>query len=313
MHVYDSVPTFDFNLTSFMGEMMGRFHGTPSGLPDEMAIVTFLVASLNSPVYVSVPVQDAKVVDKFLDQLDAGVARLARQPERGGWFPLDHDFYKVPLAGSDTRIRCYGISLGPVKWRLFYARLDNVLYIASKQCILDDLAAGKGKLPSPPAPLPPAEYGRMGEGRLGPAAHAMIRVRPEHWKAVLPEYRLGWEECSRQACLDNLGPLSSVGRAMAATRSTGYPGATRSGDVQRQADRLFGVHFYCPDGGTYELSADGKRVTCSVHGSADAPRQLAAPAAGSPTGRLMREFGGATAALTFLEDGLHAMVTIQRK
>ena len=38
-----------------------------------------------------------------------------------------------------------------------------------------------------------------------------------------------------------------------------------------------------------------------------------APAAGSPTGRLMSEFDGATAALTFLEDGLHAVVTIKRK
>jgi hypothetical protein len=135
----------------------------------------------------------------------------------------------------------------------------------------------------------------------------MVRIRPEHWKAVLPEYRLGWEEGSRQACLENLGPLSSVGRAMAAM------GAARSGDVQREAGRLYAVHFYCPDGGKYELSADGKRVTCSVHGSAEAPRQLNAPAAGSPTGRLMSEFGGATAALTFLEDGLHAVVTIQRK
>ena len=156
--------------------------------------MSFLVASLNSPVYVSVPVQDAKVVDKFLDQLDAGLARLARQRERGGFFPLDHDFYKVPLAGSDARIRCYGISLGPVKWRLFYARLGNVLYIASKQCILEDLVT-----PSPPprvegqaalTPLSRHHVPRAGEGS-GPTAHAMIRVRPEHWKAVLPEYRLG--------------------------------------------------------------------------------------------------------------------------
>lgn len=203
---------------------------------------------------------------------------------------MDHDFYKAPLAGSDARVRCYGISLGPVKWRLFYARLDKVLYIASKQWILDDLLACKEK---------PADG--------GPTAHAMVRVRPEHWKAVLPEYRLGWEEGSRRACLENLGPLSSVRRAMAAR------GATGSGDVQRRADRFFTVHFYCPDGGKYELSADGKRVTCSVHGSADAPRQLTAPAAGSPTGRAMNDFGGATAALTFLEDGLHAVVTIRRK
>ena len=30
MHVYDSVPTFDFNLTGFLGEMVGRFGGGPA-------------------------------------------------------------------------------------------------------------------------------------------------------------------------------------------------------------------------------------------------------------------------------------------
>ena len=83
--------------------------------------------------------------------------------------------------------------------------------------------------------------------------------------------------------------------------------------VLRQAERLYSTHFYCPDGGKYEVSADGKEVTCSVHGSAHSPKQLAAPAAASPTDRWLRDFGGATAELTFLEDGLHAVVTIQRK
>jgi hypothetical protein len=61
------------------------------------------------------------------------------------------------------------------------------------------------------------------------------------------------------------------------------------------------------------VSPDGRQVTCSVHGSAAAPRQFAAPAKNSPMGRLMQDFGGLTAELTFLEDGLHAVVTIQRK
>ena len=56
----------------------------------------------------------------------------------------------------------------------------------------------------------------------------MVRIRADHWNAVLPDYRLGWEESSRQACLENLGPLSNVARAMAA-------GGDRSGHARRSA------------------------------------------------------------------------------
>ena len=90
-------------------------------------------------------------------------------------------------------------------------------------------------------------------------------------------------------------------------------GVPKSAEVHRQADQLHAVHFFCPDGGKYTVDADGKQVTCSIHGSAAAPKQLAAPASQSATGRLMQEFGGATAELMFLEDGLHAVITIERK
>jgi hypothetical protein len=292
LHVYDASPTFDFNLTGFLGEGVGRFGGARGRLNDDMFMASFLISSLNSPVYIAVPVKDAQIVDAFLDELDAALAAQARQRERGGWFPLDYDFYKVPLVGGDRRIRCFGVGLGPVKWRLFFARLDDGLYVASKQFILEDLAAMKAR-----------------PGGDGPTAHGMVRIRAENWKAVLPEYRLGWEENARQACLNNLGPLSSVARAVSAMQG----GAAKAADVHRQADELHAVHFFCPDGGRYEASADGKQVTCSIHGSAAEPRQLAAPARGSATARLMREFAGATAELTFLEDGLHAVVTVKRK
>ena len=134
----------------------------------------------------------------------------------------------------------------------------------------------------------------------------MVRVRPEHWKEVASAFQLGWAEESRHACLKNLGPLSSVARAATASNQSGV-GATRI------ADGLHGVHFFCPDGGRYELQPDGQSVICSVHGSVMSPRQMPSPSADSPAGRLMDDFGGITAALTFLEDGLHAVVTIQRK
>ena len=135
----------------------------------------------------------------------------------------------------------------------------------------------------------------------------MIRVRPEHWNAVLPEYRLGWEESSRQACLENLGPLSSVGRAMAAIGANPVGRRAAGGRTPLRSPLLLSRRR--------QVRAFRRRQA----GDVQHPRfdrragQLSAPAAGSPTGRLLSEFGGATAALTFLEDGLHAVVTIQRK
>jgi hypothetical protein len=84
-------------------------------------------------------------------------------------------------------------------------------------------------------------------------------------------------------------------------------------EMLHQADNLHSVHFFCPDGGRYEADADGSQVTCSVHGTAAEPRQLTKPAKGSPMGSLMDDFSGVTAELTFLEDGLHAVITVDRK
>jgi Flp pilus assembly protein TadD len=140
-------------------------------------------------------------------------------------------------------------------------------------------------------------------------AHAMIRVRPRHWKEVMPDYRLGWAEGSREACLNNLGSLGPVARALAASGVN----PVRPADIDRAAGKLYGVYSFCPDGGKYEVLPGGREVCCSLHGTAMAPRQRIAPSPGSPMDMVMKDFGGLVAELTFLEDGLHAVVTIERK
>ena len=90
-------------------------------------------------------------------------------------------------------------------------------------------------------------------------------------------------------------------------------GQAKIEEVLKEADALHGVHFYCPDGGRYELSPDGRQVVCPLHGDASTPRQLLAPTANSPLDKILKELHGLTAELTFLDDGLHAVVTIERK
>ena len=149
----------------------------------------------------------------------------------------------------------------------------------------------------------------------GPIGHAMIRVRPENWNQVLTDYRLAWADNNREACLNNLGSLASVARAFTAPldKVDDKDLDALSQRACRQADHLHGIHFFCPEGGTYRLTPDGKTMTCSVHGSALDPRQPTAPAEQSGLGGLMKHFKGMTTTLTFTEYGLGAVMMIERK
>jgi hypothetical protein len=267
----------------------------------------FLIASLNSPVYLAVPVQDAKIVDDFLESIDAPLAALARRRERGGFLRVKPDFYQCSVQGEQP-CRSFGIRFGPIKWRFFWARIGNGLYIASKPFILQDLRA----MQASQSPKP-----QEGIRAKGPTGHALVRVRPEHWQRILPDSQLTWAENNREACLKNLGPISYAGRALQAASSRTNAGNQSRDERGRRAhdfaDQLYGVHFFCPEGGRYLLSADGKRCRCSVHGSTLSPRQPAAPHEDSTLGKLMKDFVDMTATLTFQEDGLRAVMIIQRK
>jgi hypothetical protein len=299
MHVYDSVPTFDFNLPQFLGMTMGTFGGRRLLTDETELLVSFLITALNAPVYIAVPVKDAKVVDRFLEGLDPLMASGMRQVRERGFIDFALDFYKAPLKSGGT-MRVANVQVGPIKWRLFYARIGDGLYIASKSFILDDLAA--------------LEAAKEKSADKGPAAHAMVKVRPQNWDRVLADYKLAWAESNREACLNNLGPVASVGRALVA----GGTGATPKTEEQlgrvahHEAGKLFGVHFFCPEGGHYLLSADGKTCRCSVHGTATDPRQAAEPS-DRGSSKSMKDLAGVTATLMFLEDGLHAVVVIDRK
>jgi hypothetical protein len=299
LHVYDADPLFDFSLPSFLGFMMGSFNGRRASMDNTELLIGFVVASLNTPVYLSLPVRDPKIVDDFLARLDTLLAPLARQQDTGrGFLPIrsGFEFYRFSQ-DPEKGIRTCGVRLGPVKWRFNWARIGKGLYIASKPFILDDLLALEAD----------GAKGNSQPANAGPEAHGMVRLRPRNWDRVLADYRLGWAESNRDACLNNLGPLADVARAVSAKATE------RDADVSKLAERFHGVHFYCPEGGHYAVANDGKEMACSIHGTALAPRQPRAPAEGTASAKLLKDFAGMTVTLTFLEDGLHAVVTMDRK
>jgi hypothetical protein len=275
VHVYDHDTTFYLSLPGVLGLGGGNVSLEGSG-------IGLMVGALNSPGYLAVPVSDAKVVDEFLDRLDTFLAKMARQMSGEGF---SQEVYR--LRSSAVKARGYTIGYGPVKFRVFWARIGDGLYLATKPYILDDIAAAGAVEP-------------------GPEAHAMFRARPQNWDKVLGDYRLAWAENQRAGCIDNLGPLSSVGRALHASSDAG------GWDTRHVAEQVYGVRFTCPEGGRYVWSPDGKTCSCSVHGSALEPRQGLTP---SKHGlhELLRDFRGLTTTFTFLEDGLHAVLNVERK
>jgi hypothetical protein len=296
-HVYDSEPMFDLSIAQLAG-MFVRMNRGFGGINEEMLMVVPLVGALNGPVYLSIPVEDREIVDGFLDRLDKWLVELARQ-EEGGFIPVDQDFYRLNLREEGApRVRAYGIQFGPLKWRFFWSRIGDAVYVASKREVLDDLFA--------------LEHGEAASaaGMATEPAHGLVRMRPQHWDRVLSAYRLGWEENNRQACLKNLGPLASLSRALA---STGDGSSITLDRVEAYAERVYDVHHFCPDGGHYEVGADGKSVLCSVHGDVLDPHQDEEPAEASELGQLLRQFRDMSIALTFLDDGLHAVVTLDRE
>ncbi len=232
-HVYDSEPTFDFQLTRFLGQMLGSFSNR-SSFDDDFIPIFMLVASLNSPVYVSMPLDDVDATDRFVEHLDDLLAPVARRTVSTGWFQTENDFYKIPI-GENVLARTECVSLGPIKWRFFWARIEDQLYVASKPEVLHDLA----KLHA---------NGVKGTNDATSSAHAMIRIRPENWNQTLSNFQLGWAENHRQACLDNIGRLSSLTNAAVPNR-----GASQ---IEHRAEKLYGLNFYCPCGGKYHQHGD---------------------------------------------------------
>jgi hypothetical protein len=294
-HVCDAEPTFDFSLPQFFGMAMGSFNGRGAfGMGGGESMVGVLIAALNAPVYFSIPVQDEKIVDAFLGRLDGFLAVVSREKDSfGRFFRIEQDFYHMP--GADGRnVRAYGFRFGPLKWRFFWGRIGKGLYVASKPFILQELTAAQAdNRPASSADAP---------------AHGLIRMRPKNWDRVLSDYKLGWAENNRDACINNLAPLAALARSM-----PGKPVAEVEKELDALSPRLFGVQHYCPEGGKYSCSPDCKSMTCSVHGSTNAPKQQPAPSEAGGVGKLLKEFSDMTLALTFLEDGLHAVVTIERK
>ncbi len=306
-HLYDANPFFSISLPMLFSEMSGNMLPQRMMSDPELLLGGFLVSSLNSPVYLSIPVDQVEETDQFLQLLDEMLGLYSRQKQPVSWFRIDPDFSLIQEPGKPA-IRCQAIRLGPVKWRVFWARIGNAIYIASKRFVLDDIRQAHAQAQK----NPPKD--------LGPSAHGMVRMRAEHWDKILSEFQLGWAENNREASLNNISRIYGVARAVLSEqvvtgkKSPDALDLTKlSQQAQAEADQIYGVHFFCPSGGQYVLQQGGYAMENSVHGSVLLPRQGTAPVTTDTTTQLLSGVRQVTASLIFQEKGLHALLVIDRK
>ena len=295
LHVCDSDPTFDVQLTSIFPEMFAGRQGPGNMLGGEALWIGMAIASLTSPVYVDLAVEDATVVDAFLAKLDEGAAIEARTQTDFGWFAFKKDFYTVQI--GDTKARSFVLSLGPIKWRFFYARIGDNVCIASKLQTLEQLVV--------------KDAGNAArQDATGSPAHAQLTIHRQQWSRIVPSVRLSWDEAARQACLDNIGPLTSAARVAAGSHHDAPEVIAE--ELVAAASSIYGGVHRCPCGGHYVRTQDG-RIVCSVHGDADHPQQPVPDAPHGGSLEMLNSFSEIRVLLTFLEDGLHAVLEIDRR
>jgi hypothetical protein len=302
-HVCDAAPLFSLSLPMLFREFSLGGGGGMLASSDSL-MFAFLFGSLNAPVYVSVPIRDREATDEFLALLEDRLGLYARKPRSAGWFSVEPDFYRIEEPDRPA-ISCQSIQFGPLKWRMFWTRIDDAVYVASQRSVLDDLFAA---------------HQRDGEQRGdGPLGHAMVRMRADHWKLVLREFELGWAENNRTASLNNISPIYGAARALLSEETLAE--ATLAdldlADVSRralsEANSLAGVYYFCPDGGEYLLDGDGRGMSNTLHGTPLRSKQGEAPAEGVGTTQLLSHFRQATATLTFTEEGLQAVLELERE
>lgn len=101
-NVYDSQQLFDFSLPQALGQALGSFNGFGAGPGSELLWISFIAGSLNSPVYIGLPVQNSEVVDGFLARLDQLLNGLRHERDRW-FFGLDQAFYQLPTVEAPMR------------------------------------------------------------------------------------------------------------------------------------------------------------------------------------------------------------------
>ncbi len=238
-HVIDSEPPFTLDFSKVLGFAVGSMstnNNRAFGSNPLFLAGAFILTAINSPVYLSIPVLDEAIVDKFCADLSSLLVKVCHHNQVFGTDPYS---YKLD---DGTQAYCVTISLLAATFRLHWARVGSRLVIASKQSVLTQLSEALHDSSK-----------RDSINYLSPqlCAHAGVRLRQENWNRIKADLDAAAAENNRAICFSNQAPLGNQ---------------LRAGLSIKQIDR-----YVCPCGGTYEL--DGNIVKCSIHNNPLKPEQ----------------------------------------
>ena len=164
-HMHDAPRLLDADLSGLFGGEVESAGLTAIGLAVRFA---FGASS------VSIPVKDPKVVDDYLEELDRVFLAGQKTLTGFGLRRKEVDFYRLALPKGHT-IRCVAVGFAGLKWRVYWGRIGDGLYVATRPFILEDLAAAQaeGKKPVKSEPAHRGAAGPAGELERGVA-----RVQP---------------------------------------------------------------------------------------------------------------------------------------
>lgn len=293
--VLDAAQPITSDVTTFMGSRLPMAGFGNDFFGSEMLFFGMLIQSLTNPACIVVPVQQADIVDRFLVEVDKQLASLPK----GFQDFVQMEQYQIPV--GENKVRIYSIKLLGISFRIAWARMGNYLVVTNQPTMLPELHQYYSKQAAP---------SKEANTKKDDQGHAQFSIYPEAWKQVLPGYRLGWAENHRVACAKNQQCIANIARS--------YPelvkaDGTYDPKLLTLVRQQYGQRVFCPDGGTYKLLPDGN-CECSIHGCAHInPQQPLEPSKDSDTMKSLAEFKGLNATLTFLEDGLHAVLVLKRK
>lgn len=305
VHYCDSYPAFDFSLQKLTSRLIGTVLGVSHQQSFDIDLYYFAYGGvLNSPTYLSIPVKNAAHVDRFLQSVDKSLIALTRKSNTNvGRNEMGYDYYLFDSPKLQN-CRCAAVTAGSGRLRVFWARIGNGLYAATRREILEELA----ELERTPAKDAPKQVA----ADAGPSGHMIVRLQHRNLQRALSMRGLARAEHNRGACLRNVMPLSYVARALVAS---GVSPSDSKFDEQmiQQAKRIQNAHAVCPDGGHYQVLPDGTRVECTAHGSPFNPRQRHVPEDDSAVARFAQQLQELNISVNFQEEGMRALVTIDRR
>ncbi len=261
-----------------------------------LALLGFVpyAGALLATSYIAIPVEDRAIVEQFIRDLD-GVIRV---PYQGSSFQIGFDYYPVPIGGRATSARCCVLQYGPVRFRFYFALADSTLYISNSLVAFDKICCQSQPDAGPAA----VDHQEVAET----PAHAVADIHLDRALKLTEHSEVALREKERRECLANTILKAAILRATGASGPQGLDAATNYAREFRLTE------YGCPVGGEHHVASDGKTITCTVHGSFRDSRQPAdrpvhARIAGKPRVAHMR------ASLTFLEEGLRAVLTVHRQ